>query len=221
MSDPDLAVVIEPIAVKSSNIKAVGYDVASKTLEVEFAGGDGTVYRYGGVEEATFRALVTADSVGGYLHREITKDTPYPFTKLDQRPRGDAEPVVSAPRLVTIGYARRRPPQLKAKLVAAGVQIVLDVRATAMSRAYPAYGARRLERLFAPEMEYNYTPLLGPVDEGFSWPGEALDLVVHWLYKPRVVALLCVERNVERCHRLALTARLIELVDGLVVEHIE
>jgi hypothetical protein len=56
-------------AVKSSNIKSVGYDATTKTLEVEFTSGG--VHQYSGVSAAKHAALIKAKSVGSYFHREI------------------------------------------------------------------------------------------------------------------------------------------------------
>jgi hypothetical protein len=55
--------------VKSSNIKSVGYDPASQTLEVEFASGG--VHQYAGVSTAQHAALLKAKSIGQHFHREI------------------------------------------------------------------------------------------------------------------------------------------------------
>lgn len=55
--------------VESSNIKAVGYDQEAKVLEIEFKGGG--LYQYDAVEREEFEALVGADSIGAFFHREI------------------------------------------------------------------------------------------------------------------------------------------------------
>ncbi len=55
--------------VESSNIQAVGYDESSSTLQIEFK--NGAMYQYFDVPENVFTALRDADSVGGYLARNI------------------------------------------------------------------------------------------------------------------------------------------------------
>jgi hypothetical protein len=58
--------------VESSNIKAVGYDEATKTLTVQFLSGQ--TWSYADVPPKTYRELMDADSVGGYFSREIRND---------------------------------------------------------------------------------------------------------------------------------------------------
>ncbi len=53
------------IPVTSSNIRSIGYDSRSATLEVEFTSGD--VYRYFDVPEHLFRQLLHASSYGQFL----------------------------------------------------------------------------------------------------------------------------------------------------------
>ncbi len=56
------------IPVKSSNIVAVGYDVDSKTLAVQFKNG---TYHYPDVKPEVHAALVSADSVGRFFQEHI------------------------------------------------------------------------------------------------------------------------------------------------------
>lgn len=53
--------------VKSSMLKAVGYDGA--VLEAQFANGD--IYRYEGITQAQFDALLGAESVGAHFNKVI------------------------------------------------------------------------------------------------------------------------------------------------------
>lgn len=55
--------------VKSSNVKSVGYDPGSGTLEVEFL--SGTVYQYPKVSTKEYEALIGAESVGRALNTVI------------------------------------------------------------------------------------------------------------------------------------------------------
>jgi hypothetical protein len=58
---------LEPVT--SSNIAAVGYDHATRTLGVQFKSG-GT-YHYHDVSPEEHRALVSADSIGSHFHQHI------------------------------------------------------------------------------------------------------------------------------------------------------
>ncbi len=60
---------MERIAVTSSNINSVGYDLNSMTLEIEFH--SGSIYQYFDVPESEYHNLISADSVGSYFHRNI------------------------------------------------------------------------------------------------------------------------------------------------------
>jgi len=55
--------------VNSSNIKSIGYETESNTLEIEFK--DGGVYQYLNVPESIFKGLMSASSHGSYFHKHI------------------------------------------------------------------------------------------------------------------------------------------------------
>ena len=55
--------------VSSTNIKAVGYDAASKTLAIEFH--SGKVYHYSDVEPEKHQALLAAPSIGKHFGAHI------------------------------------------------------------------------------------------------------------------------------------------------------
>lgn len=59
------------VPVTSSNVASVGYDPATKTLEVEFKRGG--VYQYFDVPAATHAAMLAAPSIGSYLDANIKK----------------------------------------------------------------------------------------------------------------------------------------------------
>lgn len=66
--------VINPIKrnqVKSSQIKSIGYDDTSSTLEIEFTSKNNPVWRYSPVTQNGYTALINADSVGKYFHEHI------------------------------------------------------------------------------------------------------------------------------------------------------
>ena len=61
--------------VASSNIRAIGYDSASQTLEVEFL--NGSVYQYYGVTEFLHQQIMQASSKGQFLNQYIKNAYPY------------------------------------------------------------------------------------------------------------------------------------------------
>ena len=60
---------INRIPVSSSDLRSVGYNPESQTLEIEFRSGG--VYRYSGVPESVYRSLMAASSHGKYFHEHI------------------------------------------------------------------------------------------------------------------------------------------------------
>jgi hypothetical protein len=66
----------EPVI--SSNVKAVGHDAKTSTLEVEF--NSGAVYQYTGVPKEVYTAMVGAQSVGKYFGANVKGV--YPFVKI-------------------------------------------------------------------------------------------------------------------------------------------
>jgi len=61
--------VMDRISVRSSNIRSVGFEASSLTLEVEF--NSGSVYQYLNVPESEYEGLMNAASKGRYLNRNI------------------------------------------------------------------------------------------------------------------------------------------------------
>jgi hypothetical protein len=59
---------------RSSVLKAAGYDSATAVLELEFASGD--VYRYFAVPPSVFRALIEDESPGAYFNTHISDRYP-------------------------------------------------------------------------------------------------------------------------------------------------
>jgi len=55
--------------VQSSNVRSVGYDAPSKTLELEFH--SGRLYQYSGVPEIIYQGFMRAASKGSYFHDHI------------------------------------------------------------------------------------------------------------------------------------------------------
>ncbi len=61
--------------VASSNVRAIGYDATTQTLEVEFQ--SGTVYQYYGVQEFLHQRIMQAPSKGQFLNTYIKNAFPY------------------------------------------------------------------------------------------------------------------------------------------------
>ena len=55
--------------VSSNNIRSIGYDLKSQTLEIEFHSGG--IYQYFNVPKSTYDALMSASSHGSFFHRHI------------------------------------------------------------------------------------------------------------------------------------------------------
>lgn len=64
--------------VDSSQVKAVGYDAATKTLAVQFMHGVGAIYHYQDVDPKTHADFVGAKSVGKFFGEHIKR---LPFRK--------------------------------------------------------------------------------------------------------------------------------------------
>ena len=63
---------------KSSNLKSVGFEKPSKSLEIEFKS-EG-LYQFSGINPNTHRFLMAAPSKGKFFHKNIRGQ--YPFKKL-------------------------------------------------------------------------------------------------------------------------------------------
>lgn len=61
--------------VASSNVRAVGYDAGTQTLEVEFHSGG--VYQYYGVPVEVYDQMMQAPSKGRFVNLEIRNAYPY------------------------------------------------------------------------------------------------------------------------------------------------
>lgn len=75
--------------VQSSQIRAVGFDPATKTLAVQFLRGDQKTALYPGVEPEQFEAFTTSQSLGKFFgqHIKTRKD----FSYADAPEKAEAE----------------------------------------------------------------------------------------------------------------------------------
>jgi len=64
-------------SVVSSNVRSIGYDPQTSTLEVEFHSGG--IYQYYGVPENLYQQLMAASSKGQFLNTYIKNQ--YPFSR--------------------------------------------------------------------------------------------------------------------------------------------
>jgi hypothetical protein len=60
---------ITPVAVNSTLLRSVSYDITLSILELEFR--DGALYRYLDVPETIYTGLIAADSKGYYFNRSV------------------------------------------------------------------------------------------------------------------------------------------------------
>lgn len=70
-------------SVESGQIKAVGYDMASKTLAIQFRHGKQAIYHYPGVEPETHAAFIGAESLGTFFRDHLK---PLAFKKYAPEP---------------------------------------------------------------------------------------------------------------------------------------
>lgn len=66
---------MDRIRVRSSNIRSIGYDQKTQTLDVEFL--KGGVYQYFDVPGGTWLGFVAADSKGKYFIAQIRENYRY------------------------------------------------------------------------------------------------------------------------------------------------
>ncbi len=81
--------------VTSSNLDRVGYDAVNRQLIVVFK--SGTAYRYDGVPNDVYEALLQATSKGKFFSARVRKA--FPFTRLDAQALGEAAQRVELARL--------------------------------------------------------------------------------------------------------------------------
>jgi hypothetical protein len=69
---------MDRVFITSSNLRSLGYDAESSTLEVEF--NSGAVYQFQGVPQAEWESLLNAGSKGRYFNANIKNR--FPCSKL-------------------------------------------------------------------------------------------------------------------------------------------
>lgn len=68
------------IPVNSSDLRAVGYDADTQTLQISFK--NGGLYEYKNISESMYRELISAPSKGKYFSHYIRDKTAYPCRKI-------------------------------------------------------------------------------------------------------------------------------------------
>lgn len=75
--------------VESSQIKSVGYDPATQTLELEFVQG-GSVYRYSNFTPEDYDKLMAADSIGSHFFKNIKqRSDKHPYRRMEAEPTAE------------------------------------------------------------------------------------------------------------------------------------
>ena len=141
--------------------------------------------------------------------------------------------------IYTIGYERASVPEFLSALSAAGIQVVVDVRAIAHSRR-PGFAKTALKtHLQLAGITYWHIPSLGNPKAGrmAAWSGDEAGF--HAIFLAHLtsaepmkalqdlalrasdvrVCLLCMEAEPERCHR-SLVADALHSSQGLSIEHL-
>lgn len=81
---PRPAIALTPVT--SSQVKAIGYDAATKTLAVQFAHGAGHLYHYPNVTAEQHAAFIGAESIGKHFGQHIKA---LPFEKYEAEPKAE------------------------------------------------------------------------------------------------------------------------------------
>ena len=84
------ALVAEPVAVQSSNLKEVAYDMAEERMWVKFH--SGSTYMYEGVKFQDYFDLMRARSHGRHFNAEVAYAFPYTRITSAMRGRPPAKP---------------------------------------------------------------------------------------------------------------------------------
>ncbi len=66
---------MQRVPVSSSNLRSIGYDPITYTLEIEFHSGG--IYQYTNVPQTIYQQLMAAPSLGKYFHANIRNMYPY------------------------------------------------------------------------------------------------------------------------------------------------
>jgi uncharacterized protein (DUF488 family) len=143
------------------------------------------------------------------------------------------------PTVFTIGYQESTPDSVLGTLAAAGVALLVDVRAVAASRR-PGFSKRQLAAgAAAVGIDYLHLRSLGTPPDGrlaarsgrhadmrrifaahltTEAASQELDELAQLVAAGRPICLLCFERHADHCHRRILGERLAERLDVEVVD---
>ncbi|MCV7090023.1 DUF488 domain-containing protein [Mycobacterium interjectum] len=141
--------------------------------------------------------------------------------------------------VMTVGYQGRAVDQLVHDLSAAGVEIVVDVRLTPLSRKPGLSKTKLAEALRGAGIGYVHLPQLGnPRDNRDAYRNAEAHAVMRFrglldspdargaverlrgLASENVIALLCFERDPEQCHRALIIEAMAADSPGMAIHHI-
>jgi hypothetical protein len=77
--DTIIDIVVNRLPVNSSELASIGFDAASRILEVEFRSGG--IYQYSGVSQSVYSQLMSAQS-HGFFFNEYVKKAGYPYVRV-------------------------------------------------------------------------------------------------------------------------------------------
>lgn len=152
-------------------------------------------------------------------------------------PCGKMVHMATLPNLVSIGYEGRTSDELVKALVDAGVEVVIDVRLNPISRKPGLSKSKLSTALNEAGIEYVHLRGLGNPKENREpfWTGRVADGVRRFrqlltepgpeaaltvlveLAETRRVAVLCFEREHDRCHRQVVTEAVVARTSGATV----
>lgn len=116
---------IPMVPVESNQVKAIGYDAATKTLACSFTRGPGHIYHYPNVEPETHAAFMAAESKGVFFgqHIKALAFDKFPAQAQQQQP-DEVTPASIAAKLHGLEYPLHIPKEVTAEAKAAGIVIV-------------------------------------------------------------------------------------------------
>ena len=140
---------------------------------------------------------------------------------------------MTSPQLVSIGYEGRSADQLIKDLIARGVEVLVDVRLTPLSRKPGLSKTKLAARLRESGIDYVHLKALGNPKHNRQpfWEGRTVDgckffdalladpepqsalAMIAELSANATVGVLCFERDHARCHRQVVTSRVRDLLD--------
>ena len=164
--------------------------------------------------------------------KRVATDPPKPASKVIPS-RRDSPQVVAVPKmpsntLYTVGYGGiPEPEEMTALLSEHGVEVLVDIRVRPFGRKV-LFNKKKLEDTYGPVksagLDYLHIVELGNEGKGtgvirLKDAAKGLALLSDEV-KSRVVAIMCVCREPEECHRSVVARKMSEQMPGLRIEHL-